>query len=83
MKAHVSSAIKVRLIQGASCVLLLLPVCVTPFALGLLQSDVRFQNQNTDSNAQIYTDSAASPYPGAAPVTSLYENETHYSIRSP
>jgi hypothetical protein len=47
VKAHVSSAIKVRLIQGAFRVLLLLAVCVTPFALGLLQSDVRFQNQDT------------------------------------
>jgi hypothetical protein len=36
---------------------------------------------NADGNRKTYADSAVSAYATAAPVTSLYENKTHCSIR--
>ena len=46
----------------------------------------RYAHAYTYTNANpmlgaVYTDAATSPHPGTAPVTSLYEKETHCSIR--
>lgn len=46
MKKHINPAIRAHLLRGAFCLLLLLIVCVIPFALGQLQPDVRSQNQS-------------------------------------